>query len=77
VVTNLDPRESALERITADQFAQSLGIAPATPDSAARAALSLPLPADALRADEIWTLIVWVLLVVLAVETLLAGRVHA
>ena len=35
------------------------------------------LPADALRADEIWTAVVWVLLIVLAGETLLAGRVHA
>jgi hypothetical protein len=77
IVTNLDPRESALERITAEQFAETLGIAAAVPDSAAAAALALSLPADSLRADEIWTAVVWVLLIVLAAETLLAGRVHA
>lgn len=77
IVTNLDPRESALERITAEEFAETLGIAAAVPDSSAAAALALSLPADSLRADEIWTAVVWVLLIVLAAETLLAGRVHA
>jgi hypothetical protein len=76
IVTNLDPRESALERITAEEFAETMGIAAALPDEATRASLALNLPADAERADEIWTAVVWVLLIVLAAETLLAGRVH-
>jgi hypothetical protein len=46
-------------------------------DEAQQAALRLFLPADALRADEFWTTIAWILLLVPAAETLLAGRVHA
>jgi hypothetical protein len=77
IVTNLDPRESALARLTPGQLYDSLGIEqnPETPDR--EAALAALMPAGALRPAEIWTTIVWLLLIVLAGETLLAGRVHA
>lgn len=77
LVTNLDPRESALDRVTPEELLDSLGIASAGKDDPARqAALALAMPADALRAEEIWTAVVWMLLLVLAAEMLLAGRVH-
>ena len=63
--------------MTPEQFGESLGIAAEVPDAAVQASLALALPKDALRADEIWTAFVWMLLIVLAIETLLAGRVHA
>jgi hypothetical protein len=78
IVTNLDPRESALDRLTAEQLFSALGIEETHDENAAeKASLALTLPADALRPDEIWTTVVWLLLIVLAAETLLAGRVHA
>jgi hypothetical protein len=78
VVTNVEPRESIPDRLTTDELSKRLGAGENSFDrTAALAALKLTLPADALRPEEAWTIVVWVLLVVLAVETLLAGRVHA
>jgi hypothetical protein len=77
LVTNIDPRESALDRITTDDLQKLAGgkSSPATDDKAADDRIKLP--ADSLRPDEIWTNVVWLLLAVLAVELLLASRVHA
>lgn len=78
VATNLDPRESIPDRLTSDELSRRLGSGETGVDrTAALAALQLTLPVDALRPEEAWTLVAWVLLAVLAVETLLAGRVHA
>jgi hypothetical protein len=77
VVTNLDPRESALERITVDEFHKLAGGSMANKAKDEPSASGVTLPADSLRSDEIWTSVAWVLLAVLAAETLLAGRVHA
>lgn len=78
VATNLDPRESIPDRLTSDELSRRLGSGETDVDrTAALAALQLTLPVDALRPEEAWTLVAWVLLAVLAVETLLAGRVHA
>jgi hypothetical protein len=78
IVTNLDPRESNMDRVTDEQLFATLGIEGDAGDAAAKqAALALTLPADSLRPDEVWTTLVWLLLIVLAAETLLAGRVHA
>lgn len=78
IVTNLDPRESVLDRVTPEDLAEAFGVTPPKPDAAAEAAaLGITVPADALRPDEIWTTVAWLLLIVLAAETLLAGRVHA
>jgi hypothetical protein len=77
-VTNLDPRESALNRVTPEELQLALGGgSPRADDEAQQAAIRLFLPSDALRPDEFWTTIAWILLIVLAAETLLAGRVHA
>jgi hypothetical protein len=78
VVTNLDPRESALDRVTPDELHEALGVTPTTSEDEARqAALALAIPPDALRPDELWTRVTWLLLLVLTAELLLAGRVHA
>lgn len=78
VVTNLDPRESVLDRVAPDELEAVLGVTTTTADDEARqAALALAIPADALRPDELWKWVIWLLLFVLAAELLLAGRVHA
>ncbi len=78
IVTNLDPRESIPDRLTPDELSKRLGAGADDVDrTAALTALKLTLPADALHPEEAWTIVAWVLLAVLAVETLLAGRVHA
>ena len=78
VVTNLDPRESALDRLAPDELQQLAGVSsPRAESESQQAALGIQLPADSLRPDEIWPSVIWILLAVLAAETLLAGRVHA
>ena len=77
LVTNLDPRESALDRVTAEELIKLAGGAAARTAAQDPAAAGISLPADSLRQDEIWSTIVWILLLVLAAETLLSGRVHA
>jgi hypothetical protein len=78
VVTNLDPRESALERVAPDELQATLGVAATTTeDEARKAALALAIPPDALRPNELWSQLAWLLLFVLAAELLLASRVHA
>jgi len=77
-VTNLDPRESALDRIDADELRSAIGVGSAAgEDREVEEAWAQILPAGRLRSDEIWTGITWLLFVVLAVELLLAARVHA
>jgi hypothetical protein len=77
LVTNMDPRESALERITPEALLAVAGAVPTQPPDENTVAAGLKLPADSLRPDEIWTLVTWLLFAVLSVEMLLAGRVHS
>ncbi len=78
LVTNLDPRESALDRVTPEEFQKLAGGKVEKLDEATQiAALGITLPSDRLRPEEIWTVIVWLLLLTLVAELLLAGRVHA
>lgn len=77
-VTNLDPRESALDRVNVEEFQKLAGGKVELPDEATQqAALGIELPANRLRPEEIWTVIAWFLLLTLVAELLLAGRVHA
>ncbi len=58
LVTNLDPRESALDRITPEDFQKLAGGTVEKLDEAAQeAALGITLPTDRLRPEEIWTVI--------------------
>lgn len=78
VVTNVDPRESALERLTPEEFQDwAGGRVTQLSKEASVAALGIKIPPDSLRADEIWSAIAWLLLALLGAETLLASRVHA
>lgn len=77
-VTNLDPIESALDRISVNDLMTLVGggtKAKSEQEKASRA--EIKLPPDSLRPDEVWMYIAWLLLIVLAAETLLSSRVHA
>jgi hypothetical protein len=76
-VRNLDPRESSLVRVSAESFRNTLGLPGGEEKSVLAAEAALPTPRLAQRADEVWPLAMWLLLAVLATETLLASRVHA
>ncbi|HET6883145.1 MAG TPA: BatA domain-containing protein [Pirellulales bacterium] len=78
IVTNLDPKESALERIDVDELQRAFGgEAVQSEDREVEAAWSKILPAGRQRPEEIWTTILWLLFFVLSAELLLAARVHA
>ncbi len=78
LVTNLDPRESALDRVTPEEFHKVAGgQVEELDEETQQAGLGITLPADRLRPEEVWTFIVWLLLITLVAELLLAGRVHA
>jgi hypothetical protein len=77
-VTNLDPKESALDRIDAAELKRAFGVQSIeSEDREVLAAWERILPAGRLRPEEFWTTIAWLLFVVLAGELLLAARVHA
>lgn len=77
-IANLDPRESAPDRWAIEDFQKLFGgTGSADKTSAEKESLALLLPPDSLRPDEIWQTIAWLLLFILAAETLLASRVHA
>lgn len=77
IVTNLDPKESAPERIDAEELQRAFGSQSApSEDRELEAAWAKILPAGRQRPEEIWTTILWLLFFVLAGELLLAARVH-
>ncbi len=79
IVSNVDPNESELSRITPEQLREAFRL-PGTDEqvdlSPADLAALAP-PADSQRPNEIWMIVAWVLLFWLVFETFLAGRVHA
>lgn len=77
VVRNLDPRESTLARVSPQDFRKSLGLQTGDEEAASDAEAELLPPKFAQRPDETWPLAMWLLLAVLAAETLLASRIHA
>lgn len=77
VVTNADPRESALGRITEDELHKLVGTKQIPTSAEALSMAGVKLPEGSSRTDEIWTVLVWILFAVLAAETFLAGRIHA
>ena len=73
-VRNTDPRESHVQRLTPDQLREQLGL-PLDPQAELRQqAQAIAVPGVA-RTDELWPIIVWMLLAALAAETLLASRI--
>jgi hypothetical protein len=78
LVRNLDADEADPERVTLETLLAAAGAEEDRPaDESATQTAALALAPDALRPDEIWTALVWLLLIVLAVELLLASRIHA
>ncbi len=76
IVRNVDPAESDLARLGADQFREAIGL----PEESAAIAQSdetrAAIPGGVARPDEKWPILVWALLAVLGMELLLASRVH-
>jgi hypothetical protein len=79
IVRNVDPDESALDRITPEQFREAFRLpsADAPLDLSPAELAALAPPADSQRPNELWPMVAWFLLLWLIVETFLAGRVHA
>ncbi len=78
VVRNVDPNESELARISVDDFREAMNLPDVTPVqnlTEAELAILAP-PVGSQRANEIWPIFIWLLLAVLILETLLAGRIH-
>jgi hypothetical protein len=79
VVRNLDPAESEIERLSPEDFrtAYHLPAAAADTDAQGRAAAAVPPLPGSQRPGELWVYLVWVLLIVLAIELVIANRTHA
>lgn len=78
IVTNLEPRESALNRIDVEELLKAFDVQSSQGENReVEAAWAKILPTSRLRPEEIWTSILWLLFLVLAAELLLAARVHA
>lgn len=73
-VWNVDPRESEIARVTAEQFRETMNLPAAAQSDPQRRAESLA-PAGVARSDELWPWVVWCLLAVLMGETLLSSRI--
>jgi hypothetical protein len=78
VVRNLDPKESEIARLTEQEFREAYHL----PARAAgvlnnRAGAPIKSPAGTERPDEIWTSVIWILLMVLVGELFVANRSHA
>lgn len=77
IVTNVDSREAQLERMTVEELAEAAGSVVRDTEARAAAEQAAILAAPgAERPDELWKALIWLLLAVLTVELLLAGRVH-
>ena len=75
---NLDATESDLERVTEEKFRQTYHLPELSAAARkARAAASVTAPADNERPGELWTYVVWALLLVLVAELFVANRTHA
>jgi hypothetical protein len=75
VVRNLDPAESEIERLSAEEFRRAYHLPDAT-GGAGRAAAVTPLPGGQ-RPGEVWPYVVWALLIVLGIELMIANRTRA
>lgn len=76
-VRNVDASESRLQRYTQKQFRDEFHLADVKIAEAPRQAQAALVPIGAERPNELWTSVVWLLLLVLAVELFLANRTHA
>jgi hypothetical protein len=77
LVRNIDPRESRIERYSPAQFREEFQLADVKVADTSRQTLAAVLPAGAERPSEIWTSVIWILLIVLTIEMFIANRTHA
>jgi hypothetical protein len=77
VVRNIDARESRIERYTQPQFREEFQLAAVKMAEDPRQTLAAMLPAGAERPNEIWPRVIWILLLILVLETFIANRTHA
>jgi hypothetical protein len=76
VVRNLDPAESAIERLSVQEFRDHFHLPEGlSPSSKAQANAGGVQGGE--RPDELWAYVVWVLLALLLIEFLVAGRTPA
>jgi hypothetical protein len=74
-VRNGDPRESQIERVSAERFRTVLGLPQLAKVGAGDAGKNQPpAPAGSQRPDEKWRYLLWGLMIVLVAETFLANR---
>lgn len=78
VVRSLDPKESEIERLSEEEFRKAYHL-PALDGRVLKhhAAAAVEAPAGTERPDEVWTYVIWILLVVLIGELLIANRTRA
>jgi hypothetical protein len=77
IVRNIEPEESDIGRMGAEQFRDAIGLPKETSANAeADEAKQQFIPAGVARSDEKWPMVVWALLGILGLELLLASRVH-
>ena len=76
VVSNFEPRESELERISEAALRKAYKL-PTARQASKKSDGSLVAPPGTIRADEQWETVLWLLLVVLVAETFLANRTVA
>lgn len=76
VVRNVSSDESDTGRFGVDQFREAIGLAEQDADPIQVIESKSLIPAGVSRPDEKWPILVWALLGLLAVEFLLASRVH-
>jgi hypothetical protein len=77
IVRNLDPAESEIERLSAEDFRKAYNLPKADGGAArVRTARVTPVP-ESQRPGELWTYVVWILLVLLGIEFVIANRTHA
>lgn len=76
-VRNLDPRESDLERFTVEQFRKAFNLPEVDSSEKYREVSSVKVSPSSQRPDELWPYVIWVLLLTLLVEVVVANRTHA
>jgi Aerotolerance regulator N-terminal len=76
-VRNIDAGESRIERYSQAQFREEFQLADVKLADGSRQTLAAAMPFGAERPSELWTSLVWSLLVVLALEVFVANRTHA
>jgi hypothetical protein len=77
LVRNLDPGESDLERFTVEQFRKAFNLPEVDSSEKYREVSAVKVSPGSQRPDELWPYVIWVLLLTLMIEVVVANRTHA